>query len=100
MTTAIDPAKLMPAAGENIVSAEKRPDVTVLYHLKAAAAPLTTTVFQGSLDTTLSAEQEWHWAIVQARGIAPALPAPPVSPVQGMVGGEERRINSLLSTAH
>jgi hypothetical protein len=95
-----DPAKLVPVAGENIVSAEKRPDVTVLYHLKAAAAPLTTTVFQGSLDTTPSAEQEWHWAIVQARGIAPVSPAPPVSPTQGMIGGEERRTNSLLTTGH
>ena len=100
MTAALDLAKLVPAAGESIVSAEKRPDVTVLYHLKAAAAPLTTTVFQGSLDTALGAEQEWHWAIVQARGIAPAAPAPPISPAQGMVGGEERRINSLLTTGH
>jgi len=84
-------AKLVPAAGESIVTTEKRPDVTVLYHLKAAAAPLTTTVFQGNLDTAPSADQEWHWAIVQARGIAPT------SPVQGMVGGEERKINSLLA---
>ncbi|PYX14229.1 MAG: hypothetical protein DMG84_16065 [Acidobacteria bacterium] len=95
LTTAdIGPAKLVPAAGEGIVSPEKRPDVTVLYHLKAAAAPLTTTVFQGSLDTAPSADQEWHWAIVQARGIAPTTPA------QGMVGGEERKINSLLTTDH
>jgi len=95
LTTAdIGPAKLVPAAGEGIVSPEKRPDVTVLYHLKAAAAPLTTTVFQGSLDTAPSADQEWHWAIVQAKGIAPTTPA------QGMVGGEERKINSLLTTDH
>jgi hypothetical protein len=87
-------AKLVPAAGENIVTTEKRPDVTVLYHLKAAAAPLTTTVFQGNLDTAPSADQEWHWAIVQARGIAPT------TPVQGTVGGEERKINSLLTPDH
>jgi len=76
------------------VSAEKRPDITVLYHLKAAAAPLTTTVFQGTLDTPLSTEQEWHWAIVQARGIAP------VSPAQGMVSAQTPSINSLLTTGH
>jgi hypothetical protein len=99
-TMDINPAKLAPAEGVSIASAEKRPDVTVLYHLKAAAAPLTTTVFQGTLDTALGTEQEWHWAIVQARGIAPAPPAPPVSPAQGMVNGEERRINSLLTTGH
>src|SRR5256885_3166963 len=89
-TADIGPAKLVPAAGESIVSTEKRPDVTVLYHLKAAAAPLTTTVFQGTLDTPLSTEQEWHWAIVQARGIAP------VSPAQGMVSAQTPSINSLL----
>ena len=95
MTTAdYGPAKLVPAAGESIVSTEKRSDVTVLYHLKAAAAPLTTTVFQGSLDTAPSSDQEWHWAIVQARGIAPA------SPAQGMIIGEERKINSLLTSGH
>src|SRR6266576_3381194 len=95
MTTPdIDPAKLVPAAGESIVSAEKRPDVTVLYHLKAAAAPLTTTVFQGNLDTAPSADQEWHWAIVQARGIAPT------TPVQGIAGGEERSTNSQLAPDH
>jgi hypothetical protein len=95
MTTAdIDPAKLVPGAAESISSSEKRPDVTVLYHLKAAAAPLTTTMFQGTLNTSLSTEQEWHWAIVQARGIAPA------SPAQGMVSGEERTVNSLLTTGH
>lgn len=95
MTTAdVGASKLVPAAAESIVSMEKRPDVTVLYHLKAAAAPLTTTVFQGSLDTPLSPDQEWHWAIVQARGIAPA------SPAQGMAGGQKPSINSLLTTAH
>jgi hypothetical protein len=94
ITAEIDPAKLVPAAEESIVSAEKRPDITVLYHLKAAAAPLTTTVFQGTLDTPLSTEQEWHWAIVQARGIAPA------SPAQGMVSAQTPSINSLLTTGH
>jgi len=95
MTTAdYGPAKLLPAAGESIVSTEKRPDMTVLYHLKAAAAPLTTTVFQGSLDATPSADQEWHWAIVQARGIAPA------SPAQGMISEQKPSINSLLTTGH
>ena len=95
LTTAdLGPSKLIPATAESIVSPERRPDVTVLYHLKAAAAPLATTVFQGTLETALGPEQEWHWAIVQARGIAPA------SPAQGMVSGEERRTNSLLTTGH
>jgi hypothetical protein len=95
MTTAdIGPSKLIPATADTIVSSEKRPDMTVLYHLKAAAAPLTTTLFQGSLDAAPSADQEWHWAIVQARGIAPA------SPAQGMIGEQKPSINSLLTTNH
>jgi hypothetical protein len=95
MTTAdIGPSKLIPATADTIVSSEKRPDMTVLYHLKAAAAPLTTTLFQGSLDAAPSADQEWHWAIVQARGIAPAAPA------QGMVSEQKPSINSLLTTTH
>ena len=95
LTTAdIGASKLTPATAEGIAAPEKRPDVTVLYHLKAAAAPLATTVFQGTLETALSPDQEWHWAIVQARGIAPAAPA------QGMVTGQKPSINSLLTTSH
>ena len=95
MTTAdIGPSKLIPATAETIVSPEKRPDMTVLYHLKAVAAPLTTTVFQGNLDAAPSADQEWHWAIVQARGIAPA------SRAQGMVSEQKPSMNSLLTTGH
>jgi hypothetical protein len=93
-TMEIVPSKLNPASAESIAAPEKRPDVTVLYHLKAAAAPLATTVFQATLETTLSPEQEWHWAIVQARGIALAVPA------QGMVNGEKPSVNSLLTTGH
>ena len=50
---------------------EKRSDVTVLIYLKGAAAPLATTVFRQSLGAALPSDQEWHWAIVKARGIPP-----------------------------
>ncbi|MGC2194732.1 MAG: hypothetical protein WA628_08650 [Terriglobales bacterium] len=63
--------KLRPAASETTVVAEKQPDVTTLYHLKATAAPSATTVFKAPLNTALAPDQEWHWAIVQARGIPP-----------------------------
>ena len=53
---------------------EKRSDVTVLIHLKGAAAPLATAVFRQSLGAALSPDQEWHWAIVKARGIPPRPP--------------------------
>ena len=52
-------------------SAQKRSDVTVLIHLKGAAAPLTTTIFRQSLGAALPPDQEWHWAIIKARGIPP-----------------------------
>jgi hypothetical protein len=64
-------ARLIPAAAENTNSAEKRSDLTLLYHLKGSAAPLTTTVFHETLGVQLDPDQEWHWAIVQAVGILP-----------------------------
>lgn len=53
---------------------EKHSDVTVLIHLKGAAPPLATAVFRQSLGAALSPDQEWHWAIVKARGIPPQPP--------------------------
>jgi hypothetical protein len=77
------PARLVTAAaGDNTpatdpVPAEKKSDLTVLYHIKGTAAPNTTTVFTETLGTTLAPNQDWHWAIVQAKGVPPA---PPVAP--------------------
>jgi hypothetical protein len=70
-TAYFGPAKLVPAAATSVVPAEKPSDVTVLYHLKGAAAPLTTTVFRETLGTVLAPDQDWHWAIVEAKGIPP-----------------------------
>jgi hypothetical protein len=64
-------AKLIPAAATSVQLAEKPSDTTVLYHLKGAAAPLTTTVFSETLGTPPGPDQEWHWAIVQAKGMPP-----------------------------
>jgi hypothetical protein len=63
--------RLMPAASETTVTAVKQPDSTKLLHLKATAQPSATTVFKAPLALTLSPDQEWHWAIVQARGYPP-----------------------------
>ena len=65
-------AKLLPAAVGETVTQDKRSDVTLLLHLKASAAPLVTTLFREKLDATLQDGQEWHWAIVEAKGIPPA----------------------------
>jgi hypothetical protein len=64
-------ARLVPAAAETKVTSEKGADVTTLYHLKAESMPSSTTVFKGPLTGALGPDEEWHWAIVQAKGIPP-----------------------------
>ena len=73
--------KLRLAASETPLLSEKQADLTTLYHLKATALPSATTLFKASLNVTPAPDQEWHWSIVQARGIPPkpensALKAP------------------------
>lgn len=63
-------ARLVPAAAADSPS-QKRSDMTVLYHLKGSASPFSSALFKQSIGITLSPDQEWHWAIVQARGIPP-----------------------------
>jgi hypothetical protein len=58
----------------------KKPDQTFLYHLKGSAAPLATTAFTQILGLNLGPSDEWHWAILQARGLPPVIPAAPVTP--------------------
>ena len=57
---------------ETSPSTEKLSDTAVLYHLKGIAAPSATVILRETLSTPLPPEQEWHWAIVQAKGIPPA----------------------------
>jgi hypothetical protein len=63
--------RLIPASETTSLLPEKHPDVTVLYHLKGSAPPSATTVFHETLGTPLGSDQEWHWAIVQAKGVPP-----------------------------
>lgn len=56
---------------EDEVRPEKNPDVTVIYRMRAAAAPSETAVFSTRLTRQPAADEEWHWAIVQARGYPP-----------------------------
>jgi hypothetical protein len=58
--------------------AAKRSDTTVLYHLKGIAGPLKTTTFREIMASALEPGTEWHWAIVQAKGVPPK--AAPVAP--------------------
>ncbi|HXM23182.1 MAG TPA: hypothetical protein VN948_18130 [Terriglobales bacterium] len=68
-------AKLLPAVAGDSVPAEKRSDLTLLLHLKGSTGPFATTVYREKLDANLDDGQEWHWAIVEAKGI-PAVPVP------------------------
>ena len=63
-------AKLLPATAGTAVPGEKHSDLTVLYHLKGSAPPLTTTDFREKLGAVLG-DQDWHWAIVHAKGVPP-----------------------------
>ena len=72
-------ARLLPAvAGEASQAApvEKRRDVTVLYKVHRDLLPSATAVLRTSLTAPPGPGQEWHWAIVRAKGSAP----PPVDP--------------------
>ncbi len=71
-----DHARIVPAAAGNSPqqvqdSLQKRPDVTLLLRVKGSAAPSTTAIFRPSLNFALFPDQDWHWAIVKAKGIPP-----------------------------
>ena len=63
---------------ETEVRPEKKPDATLIYRMRSAAPPWETTVFNTALKTQIAADEEWHWAIVQARGYPPHSYVPPV----------------------
>jgi hypothetical protein len=65
--------RIIPAAGILVEqdSFQKQPDVTLLLRVKGSAAPSATALFRTSLNFALFPDQEWHWAIVKAKGIPP-----------------------------
>lgn len=69
-------ASLLPASLMSPDQSEKLPDSTLLYHLKATAGPDSTTIFRANLLGDFSDVKDWHWALVSARGVPPAAPAP------------------------
>jgi hypothetical protein len=52
---------------------QKLPDTTILLRVKGSAAPTATAIFRTSLNFALFPDQEWHWAIVKAKGVPPEL---------------------------
>jgi hypothetical protein len=57
----------------NEVRPEKKADMTVIYHMRAAASPFSSTVFSAPLNLGIAPGEEWHWAIVQAKGYPSAV---------------------------
>jgi len=83
-------AKLVSAAQQTTITSQKPADVTTtLYHLRAVALPSSTVVFKAPLSATVPPDQEWHWTIVQARGIPPrpedSALSTPLSPTNNAV---------------
>ena len=68
-------ARIVPAAAAasrpSQDASQKQPDVTVLLRMKGSAAPSTTALFRTQLNFALFPDQEWHWAIVKAKGVPP-----------------------------
>ena len=72
-------ARLMPAVAEEPEASGKKPsELTLLFHLKGPVPSLGSNVFHEKLGAPLAADQEWHWAILEAKGIAPVASVPPV----------------------
>jgi hypothetical protein len=79
-------ARIIPAAADSSPqqvpdSFQKLPDVTLLLRVKGSAAPSTTAIFRTPLNFALFPDQDWHWAIVKAKGIPPQA-APDAAPTQ------------------
>ena len=67
-------ARIVPAAADLISQRDsypKQPDVTLLLKVKGSAAPSATALFRTALNFALFPDQDWHWAIVKAKGIPP-----------------------------
>mgnify|MGYP001306988561 CR=1 FL=1 len=71
----IFPAAAGDAAQSTADPYQKQPDMTMLLRVKGSAAPSATATFRTPLNFALFPDQEWHWAIVRAKGIAPQTPA-------------------------
>lgn len=61
------------------VRPEKKPDVTMIYRMRAAALPGITTGFSAPLNLEIATGDEWHWALVQAKGYPPRNDTPVLS---------------------
>jgi hypothetical protein len=69
-------ARIVRAAEVTPLNSQKLSDVTVLHQLKGTVDPSGTAVFREVLSNPVATDQDWHWAIVGARGVHPQPPGP------------------------
>jgi hypothetical protein len=99
------PARVVPAVAGAPThpvpdSNEKQPDSTVLLRVKGSAAPSATAVFRTQLNFALFPDQEWHWAIVRAKGIPPQVqPDPSDTAAQPVQSSDPASINVVPPSA-
>jgi hypothetical protein len=67
--TTFGSGRVIPASSVQIVA--KRSDTMFLYHFKGSAAPNSRATFTEPLGISLGPDQEWHWAILDAKGTPP-----------------------------
>jgi len=53
------------------VRADKKPDTTLIYRMRAVGVPWSVTSFSSRLNGITVPNGEWHWAVVSARGYPP-----------------------------
>lgn len=82
--TVSENARIVPASSVQIVA--KRSDTLVVYHFKGSAAPSSRATFTQPLGINLSSDQEWHWAIIDAKGTPPKASAATPDPKSLNVG--------------
>jgi hypothetical protein len=89
-------ARVIPASeNSGAVTVERRSDMTLLFHLKADAKPFSSTIFRENIGITPSADEDWRWSVVAAKGIrsgklnfAEPLPAASTIPLPSPVPPE------------
>jgi hypothetical protein len=71
--------RIVPAITDLLAQPEshpKQPDMMLILKVKGSAAPSATAMFRTALNFALFPDQDWHWAIVKAKGIPPPLAEP------------------------
>jgi hypothetical protein len=55
----------------DLLRPERKADHTLIFKMRAAAPPLSAAAFRAPLNLDVPPGQQWHWAIIQAKGYPP-----------------------------